>query len=223
MDSYIAAAKSPRNFGTRLIALPAAEFVREDDGMAAEVAEQPKPAETASHDAPPSKRTPKKFIVIGAIVLIVVIVQVIVTSLLLPGRAATDASHKHDDKEHATTEHHHGDGEADGADGEFAEVPMGDFSFSNGTAAPGMIIHVDFKLSAVATSKQASSLDSQLKVHQARVRQAVNKIVRMSSLEELNDPNLATIKRLIREDINRLLRKSYVVEVVITDVRTMEQ
>ncbi len=191
--------------------------------MAAEVAEQPKSAETAAHEAPPSKGKPKKWILIGAIVLMVVIVQVVVTSLLLPGHAASETGAKHEDKEHATTEHHHGDGEADAADGEFAEVPMGDFSFSNGTAAPGMIIHVDFKLSAVATSKQASSLDSQLKQHQARVRQAVNKIVRMSSLDELNDPNLATIKRLVREDINRLLRKSYVLEVVITDVRTMEQ
>ena len=188
--------------------------------MAVEVAEQLKPAETAAHDAAPSKRKPKKWLVIGVIILIVVIVQVVVTSLLLPGHTASNAGGKHDDKEHATTDNHHGDGEADG---EFAEVPLGDFSFSNGTAAPGMIIHVDFKLSAVATSKQASSLDAQLKLHLARVRQAVNKIVRMSSLEELNDPNLATIKRLIREDINRVLKKTYVVEAVITDMRTMEQ
>lgn len=190
--------------------------------MAAEVAEQPKPAEAAPHDVPLSKGKPKKWIVIGAIVLIVVIVQVVVTSLLIPSHPAAENANKHEEKEHehAAAEQHHGDAETEG---EFAEVPMGDFSFSNGTAAPGMIIHVDFKLSAVATSKQASSLDSQLKLHQARVRQAVNKIVRMSSLEELNDPNLATIKRLIREDINRLLRKSYVLEVVITDVRTMEQ
>lgn len=191
--------------------------------MSAEVAEQPKPAETAAHDAPVPAGKPKKWLLIGVIVVIVVIVQVVVTSLLLPGHAASDNGGKHDDKDHDHTasDSHHGDG-AD-PDGEFAEVPMGDFSFSNGTAAPGMIIHVDFKLAAVATTKQASSLDSQLKLHQARVRQAVNKIVRMSSLEELNDPNLATIKRLVREDINRLLKKTYVVEVVITDVRTMEQ
>jgi hypothetical protein len=60
-------------------------------------------------------------------------------------------------------------------------------------------------------------------MHTARIRQAVNKIVRSSSLEELNDPSLGTIKRLTREEINRLLRKSYVSEVVITDVRIIEQ
>ncbi|HEY3965761.1 MAG TPA: flagellar basal body-associated FliL family protein, partial [Planctomycetaceae bacterium] len=109
------------------------------------------------------------------------------------------------------------------AEGEFAEVTLGDYSFSNSTAVPGIIIHVDFKLSAVATSKMASSLESQLKVHQMRVREKVNKIVRSSNLDELNDPNLGTIKRLIKEDINRLLRKTYVVEVIITDMRVMEQ
>ena len=56
-----------------------------------------------------------------------------------------------------------------------------------------------------------------------RVREKVNKIVRSSNLDELNDPNLGTIKRLIKEDINRLLRKTYVVEVIITDMRVMEQ
>jgi multidrug resistance efflux pump len=108
-------------------------------------------------------------------------------------------------------------------DGAFAEVPVGDFSFSNATATPGLTIHLDFKLAAKATSKQASSLDSQLKSHQAQVRQAVDKIVRTSSRDELNDPDLAKIKSLVRDDINRLLGNSDVVEVVITNVRTIEQ
>ena len=145
----------------------------------------------------------------------------------LPAQKASDDKDREEEKmksNKTSAVRPHEGGTSNGAtDGEFAEVPLGDFSFSNGTAAPGMTIHVDFKLSAVATSKQAQSLESQLKLHQGQVREAVNKIVRMSSLEELNDPNLATIKRLIRDDINRVLRKSYVVEVVITDVRTMEQ
>ena len=48
-------------------------------------------------------------------------------------------------------------------------------------------------------------------------------IIRGAKLDELNDPELETIKRLIREDVNRLLRKDYVNRVVITDVRIIEQ
>ena len=59
--------------------------------------------------------------------------------------------------------------------------------------------------------------------HNARVRQAVLKVARSASLEDLNDPNLTTIKRQLREEINKVLRKSYVTEVVISDFKTMEQ
>lgn len=194
--------------------------------MATEVAEDPK-TQHGGHDASaPSKGKGKKKLLIGGIVLVVIAVQVVVTYLLLPHPAASDSGHK---PQHAEKEHDHHppepshEPEGDSPEGEVAEVSLGDFSFSNGTAAPGIIIHVDFKLAAVASSKQASSLETQVKVHTARIRQAVNKIVRSSSLEELNDPNLGTIKRLIREEINRLLRKSYVNEVVITDVRIIEQ
>lgn len=187
--------------------------------MAADVAEEAK----APHDdaAPAPKGGMRKKMVIGGIVLIVITVQAIVTYLLMPHPASSDAGHKGEDKEHASASSH--EHEADSPDGDVAEVSLGDFSFSNGTAAPGAIIHVDFKLSAVASAKQASSLEAQVKLHTARIRQAVNKIVRSSNLEELNDPTLATIKRLIREDINRLLKKTFVNEVVITDVRIMEQ
>ncbi|MBI3865643.1 MAG: hypothetical protein HY290_27535 [Planctomycetia bacterium] len=191
--------------------------------MAAEVAEQPKPAEAAAHDAPAhGKKKSVKILLIAGIVTLVIVVQIVVTFMLLPGNKSSGGEHKSDSKDHAS-DGHHGAGEGEAAEGEFAEVTLGDYSFSNSTAVPGIIIHVDFKLSAVATSKMASSLESQLKIHQMRVREKVNKIVRSSNLDELNDPNLGTIKRLIKEDINRLLRKSYVVEVIITDMRVMEQ
>lgn len=193
--------------------------------MAADVAEQTKPADAPAPDGPaPSKKKALKWLLLGGIVVIVIVVQAVVTAVVLPHRSGSaDSGHKSEDKGHGSAEHHGSADEHQGPEGEFAEVALGDFSFSNGTAAPGVIIHVDFKLSAVTSSKHASNLESQIKTHTARIRQAVNKIVRSSSLEEMNDPNLGTIKRLVREEINRLLQKTYVIEVVITDVRIMEQ
>ena len=60
-------------------------------------------------------------------------------------------------------------------------------------------------------------------VNTDRVRQAVVKVARSSNREDLEDPNLSTMKRLIREEINKVLRKSFIIEVVISDFRTMEQ
>ena len=186
----------------------------------AEVAEKTRPEEGAAQDAAASKRKSKKLL-IGGIVLVVVAVQAVVTYVLLPrGPAAQAASH---DEKGGHAEEASDDHDLDIGGTDVAEVRLGDFGFSNGTAAPGSIMHVDFKMSAITSAKQASSLEAQVKVREARIRQAVNRIVRSSNLEELNDPGLTTIKRLARDEINRVLQKSYVIEVVITDFRLMEQ
>jgi flagellar basal body-associated protein FliL len=188
--------------------------------MAPEVMEDPRTLSDPDGLSGAKARSRKKML-IGVIVLTVVAVQAIVTYLLLPHSAASDPGHKTPEKEAATAPT--GEHETESNEGDVAEVALGDFSFSNGTAVPGAIIHVDFKLAAVTSAKQATSLEAQVKIHTARIRQAVNKIVRGSNLEELNDPNLYAIKRSVRDEVNRVLRKSYVNELVITDVRIIEQ
>jgi hypothetical protein len=84
-------------------------------------------------------------------------------------------------------------------------------------------LHVDFKLTALASTRQSSTLESQFRWNQERIREAVNKIVRSSSYDELNEPNLGTLKRLIREELNRVLAKDLINEIVINDIRVLEQ
>ncbi len=104
------------------------------------------------------------------------------------------------------------------------EVTVDSFSTTNSRAAPGSVIHLTFKLTAVVSSGQDIEFEHAANQHHnARVRQAVLKVARSANLEDLNDPNLTTIKRQLREEINKVLRKSYVTEVVISDFKTMEQ
>ena len=169
-----------------------------------------------TRDAVPSRRP----VWIGLVVAGVFLVQVAIIYALLP-RSDAAARASLPDTQNSSPLPLSIDPDPD--PGDTAEVPVGEFNFSNGTASPGSIVHVDFKISAVTSANLASTLEQRLKSHQARIRQIVNKIVRSASLEELNDPNLGTIKRLMREEVNRLLRKSYVMEIVITDVRVIEQ
>jgi len=170
----------------------------------------------------PPKRPSKLVLIIGLVALIIT-AQAVITYLLIPKAAATPKDPAAGDKQAAGASGAPVEEVPDVRVANSAEVSLGDFNCTNSTAAPGVVIHVDFKLYAVTTSQQASQLEQQVKSHQARVRQIVNKIVRSSSLEDLNDPNLGTIKRLVREEINRLLQKSLISEVVISDIRTMEQ
>lgn len=173
-----------------------------------ETAEQPKPA------SPKSPKKSGRLVLIG-IMLTVMLVQGVVMYFLLMPKAA--AGKPDDPRDPAAAEQDDVTGPDDSM-----EVAMGDYNCTN-TATPGVVIHIDFKLAAITTSGQGTALDGLLKTHQARVRQVVNRIVRSSKLEDLNDPALGTIKRLIREEVNRLLRKSFVTEVIISDMRTVEQ
>jgi flagellar basal body-associated protein FliL len=160
-------------------------------------------------ESPPAKRTLlSKPLFFGALLLVV-----------SAGMAGTFLVLLHDDEAHKdelalTTE--------EGNDA--VEVTVDTFSTTNSRAAPGAVIHLTFKLTAVVAKGQDVAFETAANQHHnARVRQSVLKVARSASLEDLNDPNLTTIKRQLREEINKVLRKSYVTEVVISDFKTMEQ
>jgi len=157
--------------------------------------------------------------------VLIISVQAVLTYFLMP-KAPEPKTEDPATAKAAPAATPNGEDEADGASSETAEVSMGDFSCTNSTANPGMVVHINFKLIAVtAAGSPAKSLDEQLKLHAGRVRQLVGQIVRRSNREDLDDPNLSTIKRLIRQEVNRLLRnhKSHIIEVVISDITTMDQ
>lgn len=109
------------------------------------------------------------------------------------------------------------------ADG-LVEVEVHNFTVTNNIAAADTIVHVAFKMYALVPSDQKSAFeDAAMVKNKARVREAVEKIARSATLDDLNDPNLGTLKRLLKEEVNKVLKQSYIVEVVISDFRTMEQ
>lgn len=200
--------------------------------MAAEAVKEKKDADAAAGaahdgDVPPPRRRSKKPLLIALVVVAVAVGQGVITWLLLPAVTGDAAHAEPEGKEAAHTEPshaHHDDHHAEAASSnETVEVTVGDFICSNGSASPGNILHVTCKVVAIAAGNQSSTLEHQLQAHQARVRQAVSKILRSSNLEELHDPNVGTIKRLIREELNRLMRKSLIIEIVVTDIRVIEQ
>lgn len=179
----------------------------------------------ADQSAPPQPRAKSgKLVLIVGLVALFITAQAVITYLLMPKAAPPKAEDSATAKP-APPASPNGDDDATEAATETFEVPMGDFNCTNSTD-PGMVVHVNFKLVAVtAAGSSASKLESQLKLHSGRVRQLVNQIVRRSSLEDLNDPSLNTIKRSIRQEVNKLLRNTSanIDEIVISDITTMQQ
>ena len=55
------------------------------------------------------------------------------------------------------------------------------------------------------------------------MRQAIVEVIRSSSLPDLDDSDLITIKRLMKEKINKVLRNSYIIQVFVSDFRVLIQ
>lgn len=114
--------------------------------------------------------------------------------------------------------------EEEAEEADTVEVEIDSFSASNSLAAPGSVIHVNFKLVAsVASSQETTFAELVSKGKQGRVRQAIIKVARSASLEDLQDPELNVFKTQMKEEINKVLQKSYVNDVIISAFRTMEQ
>ncbi len=113
--------------------------------------------------------------------------------------------------------------EAETIENETVEVSVGKFAPTNSRAAPGTVIHLQFTLVALVSPDNEVRFDEAVnKRYKHQVREKVIKVARSSSLDDLSDPNLSTIKRLVKEEINKLLRKSYISEIVISDFKRTE-
>lgn len=114
--------------------------------------------------------------------------------------------------------------QTDDGDDELTEVEVHSFSVTNTTAAADTVIHISFKVHALVAGDQEADFKSAVSSsHKVRVRESIETIFRSATMEDLKDSSLSTLKRLVREEINRVLRQSYVVSVVFNDYKTIQQ
>lgn len=118
----------------------------------------------------------------------------------------------------------HGDAAKPVSTSQFAECELDAYNVTNRQAAADITMQVQFKLVAIVATEQHSTFESLAKTEQkARVREAVERLIRKASFEDLYDPSLGVIKRLIREEINRVLRQAYVTDVILSEYKTIER
>lgn len=157
----------------------------------------------------------KQMLMIAGGVVVVMVVEAVLILSLMPARpaSATSVDDAADDALAAAA-----------PTDDLTEVFIDSFNCTNNLVAPGSVLHLSFRVVGVVPAKQQLSFEENAnRTHKTRVRQSIERIARSSSLEDLNDPNLSTIKRLIREETNKILGRSYISEVVINDFRMMEQ
>jgi flagellar basal body-associated protein FliL len=192
--------------------------------MTATPHETPAAKADAPAEAPAKKkRFGGKRVKIAVIVVVVMAIQAVAAFLLLPKGQATPAAGQAAEAGHATgaaEESHSSSGEkTESVD----ESEIGSFSVSLEENS-GILWNISFKLFAtVSPAAKTEFSDLVGERYKARIKQAVVKIVRRSSIEDLRDPQLDLFKRNLKTEINNVLPERYVQEVIITDIRMMQQ
>jgi flagellar basal body-associated protein FliL len=181
-------------------------------------------APAAKADAPAAEAAPKKKKLLGSkkvkiaiIVVVVMALQAVAAALLLPKGQATPAAGQAAEAGHGGEE-----AKSEKADN-LNEAEIGSFSVSledNG----GNIWNISFKLYATVAKEAKSEFEDLVgERFKARIKQAVVKIVRRSSIEDMRDPQLDLFKRNLKTEINNVLPERYVQEIIVFDIRTMQQ
>ncbi len=156
-----------------------------------------------------------KTLIIAGAVAGAMAVEAVVMLLMMPAQpkpAAGDAAEKTAGTEASKDEISGGD---------FVEERIDEFKCTNNQEESNL--HLRFKIDAVVKASEKVPFRDAITARKARIRQTVEKILRRASRDELNDPDLNTLKRLIREEVNKVLEKSYMTEAVIHDFSMIEQ
>ncbi len=172
------------------------------------------PAAAAAAAAPAKKRFGGKRLITVSIVLGIMAALSGVAAVLLPKGATNQASGESGGE--------HADEIRTEKPESLVEAEIGKFSVSIDTT-DGMAWNVRFTLvAAVAPHSQTHFSEAVEGPYRARVRQAVVKVVRMSTIENLRDPQLDLLKRSLRTEINNTLPEPYIKEVIVSEISMMQ-
>ena len=101
-------------------------------------------------------------------------------------------------------------------------VKIDQFQVTN-TTPENSDLNLEFTLTAIVSrSAEESFKEAVNDLQKYRVRQAVERVCRSATREELEDPVHSTIKRLMKEEINKILGKSYIIDIIISDYQIRE-
>ncbi len=179
----------------------------------------PAPAAAEAAAAPAAKKSllSGKRIKLIAIIAGVMVLPAVGAAFLLPkGHAAASAEQSGEGGASHSEESHSAKSD------NVVEMEVGSFSVSV-EPDDAQMWNVSFKLFATVGSDASGHFADASERFKARLRQAVVKVVRMSSIKDLRDPNLELMKRELKSQLNNVLPEPYIQEVIVSEIRVMQQ
>jgi flagellar FliL protein len=166
-----------------------------------------------------------------AFISVIVIVQMGAAAMLIPSAEETAevgrklAGAEHDDREGA--EGHgaegHKSGHEGGHDEHTKEVTLGTYHIVSFNPKTNASLSVDFELFGTVLAEEEAEFLHLYAAHEKRVSEQITIAVRGLQADDLTDPGLGLLKRIILEKTNRALGKPLVREAVVSQFSFIER
>jgi hypothetical protein len=193
-------------------------------------------ADEAAHDDAQEAPAPKRpglmsLLKALAFVSVIVIVQVCAAAMLIPSADETrevgrQLAGSDGDEEHADEEEHgdHDEHAAGAGHGEHTiEVTLGTYHIVSFNPKTGKSLSIDFELFGTVLAGEREDFDHLYAAHEKRISEQITIAVRGLQAEDLTDPGLGLIKRIILEKTNRALGKPLVREAIVSQFSFIER
>jgi hypothetical protein len=166
----------------------------------------------------------------AAIISVIVLAQVCAASMLMPtadetravGQQLAAAAHG---KEAEQEEHgeHAAEGEHAAGGEHTLEVTLGTYHIVSFNPKSGASLSVDFELFGTVLAEEQPEFEHLYAAHEKRISEQITIAVRGLQADDLTDPGLGLIKRIILEKTNRALGKPLVREAVVSQFSFIER
>jgi flagellar FliL protein len=191
------------------------------------------PEHESAPEAPAEKRPGIMTLVKAlAFVLVVVLVEVGAAAMLIPsaeetrevGTKLANAKQGHEADDSHAAEGESGHGAAHGGEADHTlEVNLGAYHIVSFNPKTGTSLSIDFELFGTVLAEEEAEFSHLYDPHQKRISEQITIAVRGLQAEDLTDPGLGLLKRIILEKTNRALGKPLIREAVISQFSFIER
>jgi len=173
------------------------------------------PAPAATEDAPPksSGGVAKLLLIVGAIM----VAEGVGFLFLMPSQAGAEPDGVVEQVEKAAEE------KEEQAVDKTVEVEVGEFRTSNTSAAPDVVLHIEFQLCLHTSQDAVAELRTLLEKRKFLVRETVATVGRRATYKDLGEPSLGSLKRQLKDRLGRVLGKELVQGVIISNFNMFQQ
>lgn len=181
------------------------------------------PETPAAEEEKPGKSSMMTFVKIGAVVVLILSAEALIAFLFIPSADSVAAT--------AESRYNPGDVPADpvaaldptASDAPTVEADLKAYTVTAFQPLSNTTLRIDFHLYGIVAAKDQEEFNTLFTKHEQRVREQVEVTVRSSEITDLTDAGLGLVKRKIHDKVNRILGKSLVQSVIVSEFSFVEQ